>query len=599
MSKGRGNRFGNRLGLTGRSSTSAKIVPKDGPGDAVQLGAVAEVIVGHFLPVEWGDSAVLILQHLLPTQPVDEVAPDVRREVEAWRKFLFDALQIEVCFPSEVSVGVEQDVQPLDAGHGVVPEGAFGSFARVVEAATLSTDGVDPLGQESRVDQSGHGGDEFLAAGELVAAGGEEVLADEILDREDGSVIHDPTLSLVVPSLDAPVGLLFSGVGAQGQNHRRLSCCDGGGDLAEAVGSAKLEDGIFLDAGRSVLEGQALVGIPKIMKASRRGLLLEEKDGHVSQAHLGAIHGRDMARDVVARSGGIPSDPEAAITCILDESPLLVLLPQGSARGALVAGRVTHSVEIPCAMLVAEILAPLYLVKLQWRCLAAGRAGDVQPVLAACEELLPDRAGLDRRRAGQDGLADGFVEIHSGHRQLERRGLGRRGVGPLIHLIAKEPAHGAGGKVGLGVGPRQLDCAALELHFGFLEQIRIVWHDRPKRGAGSHARDEFAFAPALGILGGRGHIQHRTRLLGDAILDQVRHQGGAADLSTLHKGELPDFVISEPVMELLQVGGEIARIPPWARRESGVEDDLPLSPCQRVRFLSRLPQGDQITLQSL
>jgi hypothetical protein len=69
-----------------------KVISHDGPCDAVELRTITVVIVRHFLPIEGGDAGVLILQHLLTNMTLDEIATDIRWEVEARGEFLFDTL---------------------------------------------------------------------------------------------------------------------------------------------------------------------------------------------------------------------------------------------------------------------------------------------------------------------------------------------------------------------------------------------------------------------------------------------------------------------------------------------------------------------------
>ncbi len=105
---------------------------------------------------------------------------------------------------------------------------------------------------------------------------------------------------------------------------------------------------------------------------------------------------------------------------------------------------------------------------------------------------------------------------------------------------------------------------------------------------------QLALGPGLGVFVCRSDIQDRAWVLGDRPHEAVCQPGGAADLSGLHKSELPDAGIREPKMELPEVGSVVGIVATRTRREAFVERDIFLSPIQSGRPAARVPDASEL-----
>ena len=119
------------------------------------------------------------------------------------------------------------------------------------------------------------------------------------------------------------------------------------------------------------------------------------------------------------------------------------------------------------------VLGPLELLEAEGLRVAALGTWNMEAVLAPGEKLRPDRAGLDRRRAGKAGLRDAGVEIQACHGELEGGGLEGGVVGPLVYLIGEEVTDCATCQIPLGTGTDQLQRACAEVHFGLAEIVVV------------------------------------------------------------------------------------------------------------------------------
>ena len=86
----------------------------------MELGAVAVVIFGDFLPIEWGEAGVFILQELLAGVADDEVVACVGGEMEGGRHFFINALEVELDLGCVVNVGDEAEAGVAING-GLIP----------------------------------------------------------------------------------------------------------------------------------------------------------------------------------------------------------------------------------------------------------------------------------------------------------------------------------------------------------------------------------------------------------------------------------------------------------------------------------------------
>ena len=246
----------------------------------MELGAVAVVVFGDFFPEEGTEAGVFVLEELLAGEAADEVGAAVGGEVEEGGHFFIYSLQVELGLGGEIDIGDEAEAGvAIYGGLGPGAEAGGGAFGGHVDAAGFRADGVDALGGPAGIDEAEAGGEDFFS--KLVAAGGEELGADQILDREDGAVVDEPALAGLDAGFDGPVGLAFAGVGAEGED-------DGlAGERGDAVGGvAEGEDGVFFYLGGAVFPGDAEEVVVKIVEAAGGFFFLEEDAGEAAPGNL-------------------------------------------------------------------------------------------------------------------------------------------------------------------------------------------------------------------------------------------------------------------------------------------------------------------------